>query len=469
MDKRNLGWRKGSQKNYLDALKIFNELEQEGENVSYELSHIAVGMADQCDWSMREELTRRLVGRLKYTPCILEPASLLYALDDPKIHQDMAAAISREIKVRYKLPARTFNHSRIRIGYLSGSFTNHPMSHLMHEIIAQHDKRQFEVFAYDYSAEDYSAIRHKVKNSFEHFYDMHKMTSEQIARKIFEDEIDILVDMMGYTTGSRPEILAYRPATVQISFLGYSGTTQSPSIDYVIADHVVLPETKEWSEKPLYLNHSYYPGGKRPLSVHTDKAANGLPDDKFIFACLNHSMKITPEVFSSWMNILERTPFSVLWLLETSIEAKTNLLAEATKKRIDTSRLIFAKPVGMAEHHSRLNCVDLFLDTFPYGGHTTSCDILWAGKPFLTIAGKSFASRVGASLLNDFSIPELITTSASSYQSMAIRIAKNATYLKSITKKIEDNKNKIPLFDSGRYTRSLEAAYKSVLSNIRQL
>jgi predicted O-linked N-acetylglucosamine transferase (SPINDLY family) len=469
----------GSRARYDQALALYDRMEAAGADVMRGVSQVALGMMHVCDWSARDAVIARLAARVRTgTPAVFETYALLAGADDPPLHRRMgevfAAALRQVCETRARPAARVVGLAdrRLRIGYLSGDFNQHATALLMAGVIEAHDRSAFEVFAYDYSPEDGTPMRARMKAAFEHFVVLGDQPPAACAALIAADEIDILVDLKGYTERSRSEILVLRPAPVQVQFLGYVGTQAGEWIDYVIADAVVLPKDQEanWTEAAVRMPASYYPNDRsRPAPVaHVDRAAHGLPEDGVVFACFNNPFKITPEVFAAWMEILTRTPGSVLWLYEGNPFVAANLRAHAMSAGIDAKRLVFAAPALLEEHIARHGCADLCLDTQPYGAHTTGADALWAGVPLLTCMGQSWASRVGASLLHAVGLPELITVDLGAYTDMAVALAADPQRLAALRAHLAAVRDTAPLFDAAAFARGLESAYSTMAETARQ-
>ncbi|HEX7791942.1 MAG TPA: hypothetical protein VF467_15615, partial [Afipia sp.] len=284
-----------------------------------------------------------------------------------------------------------------------------------------------------------------------------------IARLLRELEIDIAVDLNGYTEGMRPGVLAHRPAPVQVNYLGFPGTLGAAYMDYIVADATVIPDRQRpfFTEKVVHLPDSYQANDRlRPISDRTfARDELGLPPDGFVFCCFNNNYKITPQTFDGWMRILVHVPGSVLWLIEDNATASANLRKEAAARGVDPQRLVFAARMVPEEHLARHRCADLFLDNMPYNAHTTASDALWAGLPLLTCAGETFAGRVAASLLRAMGLPELVTSSQDDYERLAVELATKPDRLKALRQKLADNRLTAPLFDTVRFTRHLEQAY----------
>ena len=329
-----------------------------------------------------------------------------------------------------------------------------------------HDRSRFEVTALSFGVDDNSEIRRRVKAAFEHFIDVRTHSDDQIADVLRTLEIDIAIDLMGFTTDCRTGIFARRPAPIQAHYMGYPGTMAAPYIDYVIADRIVVPDGQHafYTEKSVVLPNSYLVNdAKRPIAERTfTRSELALPSTGFVFCCFNGNHKITPYVFDCWMRILERVRGSVLWLLQDNAKAADNLRKEAQARGIDAERLVFATRMPPSEHLARHRAADLFLDTLPYNAHTTASDALWAGLPVLTCLGETFVGRVAASLLNAAGLPELVTTTLEDYERLAIELAANPDRLAAIRAKLSDHRLTTPLFDTRLFTSHIEAAYSAM-------
>lgn len=356
-----------------------------------------------------------------------------------------------------------YQHKKLRIGYLSSDFCLHPVGLLTAELFALHDRNQFEVHAFCWSREDGSALRKRILTSMDRVMNIAKMDDEAAARTIRAQEIDILIDLHGLTSGARPNILSWRPAPVQISYLGFPGTTGHPEVDYIIVDNYILPEENEkyYSEKPLRTHHCFQIcDRKRDVSNLMTREECGLPKDAFIFCCFNNNYKITEPIFSSWMRILQRTPNAVLWLLADNPWAQENLIAAARKHGINSQRLIFAERVAPATYLSRYRLADLFLDTFPFNAGATANDALWMGLPLLTLSGQSFASRMGGSLLRALDLTDLIATTLEHYERIAIELAASPTRIKALQEQLKTKHTHAPVFDTPSQVRELERLFQ---------
>jgi predicted O-linked N-acetylglucosamine transferase (SPINDLY family) len=356
-----------------------------------------------------------------------------------------------------------FESGRIRLGYLSGDFHQHATAQLMAELFERHNRDRFEVFAYSYGPDDHSPMRTRLDRAFDRFVDIHALSHREAARLIHADKVDILVDLKGYTHHARPAISAYRPAPVQVSYLGYPATMGAGFIDYIIVDPFVVPASQQpfFSERLVHLSGSYQVNDRRRevASVRTSRQDCGLPSEGLVLCSFNNSYKISPVFFDIWMRLLRSVPGSVLWLLEANGLVKGNLRSEAGKRGVDSGRLIFAPVVPSAEHLGRHQHADLFLDTLPCNAHTTASDALWAGLPILTCSGDTFAGRVACSLLMAIGMPELVTESLEEYEQTALALARDPQRLIALRQKLEKKRDASLLFDLPKLTGNIEAAY----------
>ena len=352
---------------------------------------------------------------------------------------------------------------RIRLAYLSADFREHATAQLMAGVFEHHDRTRFETIAVSYGADDGSAMRARLTGAFDRFVDIRQTSDQDAAALLRELNVDIAVDLKGYTDRNRLDILATRPAPLQVSYLGYPGTTGASFIDYIVADKFLIPEADRpfYSETIVYLPDSYQcnDATRRIAEMQPTRAEAGLPADGFVFCSFNNSYKITPEIFDVWTPLLRDVEGSVLWLLESNASCVGHLKREAEKRGIAPERLVFAPRVAPADHLARHRLADLFLDTPNYNAHTTASDALWCGLPVLTCAGETFAGRVAGSLLSAIGLPELITTSLDDYERLALRIARDPALAASLRAKLAQNRMTFPLFDTSRFTRHLEAAY----------
>ena len=355
---------------------------------------------------------------------------------------------------------------RIRIAYLSSDFQEHPAAYLVTELLERHDRNRFEIYAYSYGPRDQGAMRQRIIAAVDHFTDIAWEPDDQAVELIRRDRIDILVDLKGYTVGDRLGIMAQRPSPVQVTWLGYPGTTGARFIDYLIADAFIVPAGAESScaEKVLRLPHCYQPiDRKRTVDEQLARAAYGLPEEGLVFCCFNQTFKITPDVFAAWMRILQAVPGSVLWLVDDNRWSTANLRAAAAAAGIASERLIFAPRLPLSQHLARYKAADLALDTFPYTSHTTASDALWCGCPLVALCGQTFASRVSASILTAAQLPVLIANSLPDYETKVIRLANHRELLQDITRRVRAARDQAPLFDTPAFTQALEELYLQML------
>jgi len=367
-----------------------------------------------------------------------------------------AAATLPPVAPRRPLPPRG---ARLRIGYLSGNFRDHPTGRLMAGLFEQHDRAGFELYGYSYGSDE-SAPAERIRAAFPHWRDLGALGDAQAARLIRDDGIDILIERHGYTQGGRLAILASRPAAVQVHYMSFPGTLGYDAIDGVIADAEVVTPADEayFHERVWRLPRCYYVNdSRRGLPALTARAAHGLPEGALVLACLNQGYKLRRPLFAAWLAALAARRNAVLWLLAGHPRMQHNLRAEAKRTGVDPARLIFAPTLSQDAHVARLACADLALDTLPYGAHTTGCDALWAGVPMLTCRGATFAGRVGASLLRASGLPELIADSPQAYQARLLELVDNPALLSEYRARLEATRDTNPLFDTAGFTRDFEA------------
>jgi protein O-GlcNAc transferase len=445
------------------ALKIKPDYAQAVSNLFFEQRHL-------CDWQDFEATEAKLRELVRRGACVT-PFSFLTANTPPDEQLICARSFSasRLSTSQPALPSGPRQPGRIRIGYLSCDYKEHATAYLMAEMLERHDRERFEIFAYSYSDDDGSDIRRRLVAAFDHFVDIRELAHDAAVRKIREDGIDILVDLKGYTHYARPEIVAGRPARIQVSYLGYPGTMGTDCIDYLIADRFVAPEDQQqsFSEKLVYLPHCYQPNDtKRTIStLGLTRRHFGLPDNGIVFCSFNGNYKITPAMFDVWMRLLKATPGSVLWLLDTG--TRVNLQREAEARGVVAERLVFAQGLINPQHLERMTLADLFLDSLPVNAHTTASDALWAGVPLLTCVGKAFVGRVAGSILTSIGLPDLITYSLEEYEAKALQLARNPAELKALRERLVQARQSAPLFDISRYTRDMESAYQAMFDRLQ--
>ncbi|WP_409278243.1 O-linked N-acetylglucosamine transferase, SPINDLY family protein [Pseudomonas defluvii] len=419
----------------------------------------------QCVWPVYEPPAGLSRGDLLKAS---SPLALLAGSDDPGLQLAAAVHFVKE-RVNVRVPAlasaQGYGHQKLRIGFLSSDFCLHAVSLLTVELFELIDRQRFEVYGFCWSREDGSALRERVKQAMDHFVRIADMDDAAAAQCIRDHEIDILIDLHGLTSGARPDIPAYRPAPVQMTYLGFPGSTGLPGIDYVIADRYLIPDSEKayYSETPLYLAQIYQCSDRqRPVAALPTRAECGLPQERFVFCSFNNNYKFNEEVFDCWMRILKRTHDSVLWLLADNPWAQENLCARAQAQGVDTSRLFFAPRVAPAQYLARYSAADLFLDAYPFNAGTTANDALWMGLPVLTRSGRTFASRMAGSLLTSLGLPELITTTLAEYEERAVELATQADLLRGLRERLRQGREHSALFDTPRFVRDFETAISSV-------
>jgi predicted O-linked N-acetylglucosamine transferase (SPINDLY family) len=351
---------------------------------------------------------------------------------------------------------------RLRIGYLSSDFYDHATAYLIAELIERHDRDRCEIHGYSYGADPGGAMRARLVSAFDRFTDIDALAHRDAAARIRADDIDILVDLKGHTHRARPKILAFRPAPVQINYLGFPGTMGAPFIDYIVADDFIVPRDRQmmFAEKLAYLPDCYQPNDtRRDIAATPSRAACGLPAQGFVFCAFNNSFKITPAFFAIWMRLLQQVPGSVLWLLESNALVRRNLSASAVAAGVDPGRLVFAPILKHRDHLARHRHADLFLDTLPCNAHTTASDALWAGLPVLTCVGETFAGRVAGSIVRAAGLSELVANSPRDYEALALGLARDPARLAGIRSRLGAGRETLPLFDMAKRARDLEALY----------
>jgi protein O-GlcNAc transferase len=419
-----------------------------------------------CDWSDLETTIADLAFALERGRPVINPFAALALFDSPRLQRKAAATWARgECQSGRQLPPlrRYPLHDKIRVGYFSADFRNHAVSALAAELFETHDRSSFELTAFSLGPDVRDELRERVERAFDRFLQLADKSDEQITTLARSLELDIAVDLGGYTQHARPRILALRAAPIQASYLGYLGTMGADFMDYLLADEVIVPheQRRHYTEKMAYLPSYQANDRRRPVSDRVfTRAELGLPAGGFVFCCFNSNYKITPETFASWMRILAAVPDGTLLLLADSPAAKLNLRRHAAAAGIDPARLVFAGRVPYADYVARYRAADLFLDTSPYNAGTTASDALWAGLPVLTCAGESFAGRMGASLLTAAGLPELIARDRDEYERLAITLAREPARLTQLRGKVATSRDHSALFDTLRLTRALETQYR---------
>ncbi|WP_040476847.1 O-linked N-acetylglucosamine transferase, SPINDLY family protein [Paramagnetospirillum caucaseum] len=435
------------------------------------LGYLGLELAVLCDWDnipmVREAISALPSWRTgKSLP--VPPFTLLihdFSPAEQRRHADEAASFieNRTAPMRHAPQAR---RPRLRLGYLSEDFHDHATAYLLAEALESHDRSRFEIFAYSYGPEAEGPVRARLKGACDHWVELGRLSDADAAGRIRADGIDILVDLKGHTGMARTGILAARPAPLQVAWLGFPGTFGGSCMDYIIADRFVIPPGAEgdYAEQVVRLPLCYQPNdSRRPRAAAREpKAKWGLPGDAFVVAVFNNSFKINAEAFAVWISVLQAQPDAVLWFVEFHPAATASLRAMAQAVGIDPARLVFAPRLSQAEHLARLSAADLFLDTWPCGGHTTASDALWAGVPLVAWAGRTFASRVAGSLLHALGFDELIAESQGAYYALAQHLAKDRDALAQLRARLWAAGQSSPLFDGKAFTPPLEQAFDTM-------
>jgi predicted O-linked N-acetylglucosamine transferase (SPINDLY family) len=422
--------------------------------------------ASLCDWSDHRASADALKSSVTRGKSCVEPFMFLKVSDDPATQRQCAERFVKDwhqVSPALDPVVPVHSHRKIRLAYLSGDFREHPVAQLMEDLFAGHDRTQFELVAVSFGPDAENPVRTRLMPYFDRFLHVSVESDQDVARRVREMEIDIAVDLTGFTSHARTGILAHRPAPIQVNYLGFPGTLGAPFIDYLLADRVVIPgdAVTHYTENIVYLPDTFLTTSHWEISDRTPTREElGLPSEGFVFSCFNNCNKIQPDQFDIWMQLLHRTEGSVLWLAPGIPLAEANLKQEAQARGVDPGRLIFAPKIPLAEHLARQRRADLFLDTFMHNAITTAAMSLWAGLPVLTFPGNSFAARGCASLLQAIGLPELVTDSMDEYEALALDLAAHPERLAAIREKLERNRTNYPLFDTDRFRRNIEAAYR---------
>lgn len=456
-----------------EALKSFETVVARNPGHSDAFTELAGCRNSLCDWDHDAFAGGNgaghgddMVARLAARGAVMAPFTVLGCCGDPRLQLQFARRYSSSF---LRSPARplwtgtAWRHEKLRIAYLSADFQQHATSHLMAELFERHDRSRFEIIAVSFGVDDRSEMRRRLRGAFDQFHDVRRMSDEAIARLFYDRQIDIALDLKGYTDHARPAILACRPAPIQVNYLGYPGSMGTASVDYILTDKTVSPFEHQafYTEKIVHLPDCYQVNDtKRRIADRTPTRREvGLPERGFVFCCFNNNFKIRPDVFDIWMRLLHQVEGSVLWLLRDNDIASQNLRDEARRRGIDAARLVFADRISSEQHLARHRLADLFLDTLPFNAHTTASDALWVGVPVVTRLGEAFAGRVAASLLRAIGLPELVTHSIEDYESLARQLATTPSLLQSYRSRLAANRLTFPLFDIDRFRRHIEAAY----------
>lgn len=453
----------GKLKRFPEALAAYSRLRAADPQNPYALGGMLIAAMQMCDWEAVETLRPAMEAAVARGTAIMSPFLFLGFSGDPALQRRCAQNAIAEMGLPSMPPlwrGERYHHDRLRIGYLSADYCQHPVALLIAELIERHDRSRFEVLGFSTGPDDASAIRGRMAKAFDAFHDMRSRGAHEIAALIRRLEVDILVDLTGHTEGDHFAILNYRPAPVQVNWLGYPGTDGAVSLDYILADRIVAPPGDEefFSEKIIRLPDSYFPTAYEPTPPAPSRAGAGLPDSGFVFASFNNAWKITRSVFAAWLRLLNAVPGSVLWLLDANDAFRENLRLAASAAGVEPGRLIFAARTDADSHLARQQLADLMLDTSPYNGHMTSSDALWTGVPLVTVLGTAFAGRVAASQLQAAGLPELITRSLADYEALALALAQDPARLAALRAKLAAARATARLFDADAMRQNIENA-----------
>jgi protein O-GlcNAc transferase len=464
-------------KRYAQAAGVLGKALELDPRAEYALGNLLYANQQLCRWDILPELSARLMEGVGNGEPVATPAVMLGATASARHQLQCARAyVARAYPSSVAWPGGRYAHDRIRIAYLSADFGDHPVASLLAGVFERHDLKRFETIAVSFSSGSSGGLRdlrNRIENAFGQFIDVGENNDLEVAHLLRRLEVDVAIDLMGFTRDCRPGILARRPAPVQVNYLGYSGTMGAGFIDYIIADRCVIPSAAQscYSEAIIYLPDTYMASDntRKIADRHPERTAAGLPVDGFVFCAFNQHFKITPEVFDIWMRLLDRIGGSVLWLSDGDAQTVGNLRREAEKRGIRASRLVFAQRVARPEDHlARHRLAGLFLDTLPYNAHATANDALWAGLPVVTCAGSTFAGRVAASLIEAVCMPELVTASLADYEALAFKLATDAAALDAVRAKLARNRDAHALFDTDRFRQNLESAYITIHERCRR-
>lgn len=456
-----------------EANRLLEQLSTIEPSHKHLLFGLAYGALQNCDWNAQDQLRQRLLVECPSGASLVQPLTLLGYFDDPEMLFAASAQYLKSVSGPDLVAAATpalRPHGKIRIAYVSGDFHEHATAHLIADLFERHDRSRFEVYGLSFGPDDRSPMRLRLARAFDRFCDVASDSDADVVNLVRGLEVDIAVDLKGFTFGERPGIFTRRAAPVQVNYLGYPGTMAADVWDYIIADPIVLPHAEQscYAEQIVHLPGCYQANDPaRKIGLQPTRASQGLPETGFIFCCFNNHWKITRPVFDIWMRLLKAMPGSVLWLIQGS--AMETLRREAQARGIDGSRLIFAPMVRPEAHLARLGLADLVLDTLPYNAHTTASDALWAGVPMVTCRGKAFAGRVASSLLSAIGLPELIAEDLPAYEALARRIAGNTNDLDFFKDKLARNRHSAALFDADGFRRNIEQAFETMIERARKI
>lgn len=454
-----------------DAMEAYARLLELAPETDYAPGAALFSFRTGCNWNEDEARLQRLVRDSSGGKHVQQPFVAMIAMDDPALQRSVAERfVERHVEPRQALwTGEHYRHERLRVAYLSADFRRHPTAYLAAGVFEHHDRSGLELTAVALGTRPADEMTGRIRKSFDHFIDARTMDDGEIAALLREREIDVLVDLMGHSKDSRPGVFPWRPAPVQVAWLGYPGTTGLAAMDFLLADRHVIPPGQQahYTEQVVYFDACYQctDNTREIADAPMTRQQFGLPDDAFVFCCFNQPAKLTPATFSLWMEVLASVPGSVLWLLEDNRPQVENLRREAAARGIDPQRLVFSPRLPQALHLARHKLADLALDTLPCNAHTTTSDALWAGLPVLTCTGTTFAGRVATSALHAAGLPELVCDSLREYRRQAIALAGSERgKLDELKRRLQETRRRLPLFDTAAFTRQLESIFASLLA-----
>jgi predicted O-linked N-acetylglucosamine transferase (SPINDLY family) len=442
-------------------------------DVEYGLGALQYARANACDWTAYDTHAAQLVAGVRAGQRIDHPFTFLSVSADADAQLRCARISLKTEEETFRLePAPRYQHARLRVGYLSGDFRDHPLAYLLTGVLERHDRTRFESFALSLRPADHDAYSTRIQSAVDHFIDLSRLNDHDAAVRVRALEIDILIDLVGHTQGARWDIVAARPAPLQVNYLGFPGSLGASYIDYLIADEYLIPREfrQHYAEQILYLPECFQANDdQRPVpSDPPPRSSLGLPEDAPVLCCFNNSYKLNPTFFSLWIRLLHAMPGSVLWLVAATPLVENNLRREAGARGIAPERLIFAPRLPYAQHLARLRAADLFLDTLPFNGGTTVSDALWVGLPVLTCSGEALASRMAGSLLRTVGLGELIAPNLLSYEQLALALLTDPERIARLRTHLIAQRSSCPLFNTLRFTRHFEAALLAIHQRFAQ-
>jgi protein O-GlcNAc transferase len=422
------------------------------------------------DWNNFDAHLEKIKDGIKKNKKIVNPLNLLSLIDDPEIHLKTAKQFSKNILIshNYKKTSHSDNN-KIKIGYFSADFNKHAVSRLIYKMLCLHNRKKFKIYSYAYGFDKEDDLHNLIKKEADVYRDIREISDHDVALLAKKDDLDIAIDLQGYTDKSRLSIFANKVAPIQINYLGYPGSMGAEYIDYIVADKNLIPKSnyKFYSEKIIFMPHHYQVQNNELMMSNNPSSRKdlGLPKDYFVFCAINNTYKISPNTFDVWMRLLTKVKKSVLWLLDNGPVSNKNLLNEAKARGIKENRLVFAKKTSFEEYLAQLKYADIYLDTFTYNAGATASNVLWMGIPIVTKIGNSYSARMASSLLKSIDLPELITTSSEAYEKLALDLSTNPEKLKIIKEKLKVNLKNKPLFNTKLFTKHFENGLEQVFKN----